>query len=226
MLRRRVFIWRHNGRSARLRTLRSRRANQSYGNTARDHRGADDVPCSAHNRESVCTEPRNPSRSACRIATLQLRAGDNKGNGSRLRWYATAGSERAKALLRMAWRTRAAQVFLAVALTACAHPTNPTTSPTPGLPQRVGAAPQVARSGAPSSSTPASTAIDVFQLQELFKRLTDLSFMAQLGPEMIVRKITYSGEDKLPIPAYFFAPKDTLRAHAALILVHDGIHSG
>ena len=124
----------------------------------------------------------------------------------------------------MAWRTRAAEIFLAVALTACAHPANPTTSPTPGLPQRVGAAPQVARPAGPPPSAAAST-VDTFQLQELFKRLTDLSFMTQLGPEMIVRKITYSGEDKLPIPAYFFAPKDTLRAHAALIFVHDGIHS-
>jgi dipeptidyl aminopeptidase/acylaminoacyl peptidase len=125
----------------------------------------------------------------------------------------------------MAWRNRAAEVFLAVALTACAHPTNPTTSPTQGLPQRVGAAPQVARPAGPPPSTSASTAVNAFQLQELFKRLTDLSFMTQLGPEMVMRKITYSGEDKLPIPAYFFAPKDTLRAHAALIFVHDGIHS-
>jgi len=47
----------------------------------------------------------------------------------------------------------------------------------------------------------------------------------ELGSEMIIRKITYSGADKLPIPAYFFAPKDTLRRHATLIFVHDGIHS-
>ena len=54
--------------------------------------------------------------------------------------------------------------------------------------------------------------------------MTDLSFMTQLGPEMIVRKLTYSGADKLPIPAYLFAPRDTDRRHAALLFVHDGIH--
>jgi dipeptidyl aminopeptidase/acylaminoacyl peptidase len=41
---------------------------------------------------------------------------------------------------------------------------------------------------------------------------------------MIVRKITYSGADKLPIPAYFFAPRDTGRKRAALIFVHGGVH--
>jgi dipeptidyl aminopeptidase/acylaminoacyl peptidase len=54
--------------------------------------------------------------------------------------------------------------------------------------------------------------------------MTDLSFMTQLSPEMIVRKVSYSGADKLPIPAYVFAPKDTTRRRAALIFVHDGIH--
>ena len=49
--------------------------------------------------------------------------------------------------------------------------------------------------------------------------------MTQLSSEMIVRKITYSGADKLPIPAYLFAPRDTLHRHAAIIFVHDGIHS-
>jgi len=58
----------------------------------------------------------------------------------------------------------------------------------------------------------------------LHKRLTDLSFFTQLSPEMVVRKITYSGADKLPIPAYFFAPRDTMRRHAALIFVHGGVH--
>jgi dipeptidyl aminopeptidase/acylaminoacyl peptidase len=61
-------------------------------------------------------------------------------------------------------------------------------------------------------------------VQRLFKRMTDLSFMTQLGSEMIVRKVTYSGADKLPIPAYLFAPRDTTRRRAALIFVHDGIH--
>ena len=125
----------------------------------------------------------------------------------------------------MVRRKRATEVFLAVALTACAPATTQTATPGAGLPQRVGAAPQVARPAtAPPTSTPAPS-INAFDLQQLFKRLTDLSFMTQLGPEMIVRKITYSGEDKLPIPAYFFAPKDTTHTHAALIFVHDGIHS-
>ena len=48
-------------------------------------------------------------------------------------------------------------------------------------------------------------AVDQFALQALFKRLTDVSFMTQLSSEMIVRKITYSGADKFPIPAYFFS---------------------
>lgn len=48
--------------------------------------------------------------------------------------------------------------------------------------------------------------------------------MTQLGPEMIVRKIVYSGAGKMPIPAYFFAPKDTARKRAALIFVHGGVH--
>jgi dipeptidyl aminopeptidase/acylaminoacyl peptidase len=48
--------------------------------------------------------------------------------------------------------------------------------------------------------------------------------MMQLGPEMIVRKIVYSGAGKMPIPAYFFAPKDTTRRRAALIFVHGGVH--
>lgn len=66
--------------------------------------------------------------------------------------------------------------------------------------------------------------IDQFDLQRLFKRLTDVSFLTQLGPEMIVRKITYSGADKLPIPAYFFAPMDSSRKRPALLFVHGGIH--
>lgn len=48
--------------------------------------------------------------------------------------------------------------------------------------------------------------------------------MTQLGPEMIVRKITYAGADRLPIPAYFFSPRDTARRRATLIFVHGGIH--
>ena len=120
-------------------------------------------------------------------------------------------------------RTRAASLLLVAALSACA--TNPAPRrPSPNLPEQVGAAPQAGKTAVapPAASAPA---IDQFALQELFKRLTDVSFMTQLGSEMIIRKITYSGADKLPIPAYFFAPKDTLRRHATLIFVHDGIHS-
>ena len=124
----------------------------------------------------------------------------------------------------MAWRTRAALLFVAAALTACAHSQSTATRPaSSGLPQQIGAALPGARSSAPVSTNPPP--IDQFDLQELFKRLTDLSFFTQLSPEMIVRKVTYSGADKLPIPAYVFAPKDTLRRHAVLLFVHDGIHS-
>ncbi len=76
----------------------------------------------------------------------------------------------------------------------------------------------------PAPPAAPALALDQFELQRLFKKLTDLSFMTQLGPEMIVRKITYSGADKLPIPAYFFAPRDTSRRRPALLFVHGGIH--
>jgi hypothetical protein len=66
--------------------------------------------------------------------------------------------------------------------------------------------------------------LDRFAQQQLFKRLTDLSFMTQLGDEMIVRKIEYSGADKMTIPAYFFAPNDTVTKHPVVILVHGGVH--
>lgn len=71
---------------------------------------------------------------------------------------------------------------------------------------------------------PVSPPLDQFELQRLFKRLTDISFFTQLGSEMIVRKVTYSGADKLPVPAYLFAPKDTTHQRAALIFVHGGVH--
>ena len=76
---------------------------------------------------------------------------------------------------------------------------------------------------AASPATP-GPALDQFDLQQILKRFTDLSFLTQLGPEMIVRKVMYSGAGKLPIPAYFFAPKDTIHKHPALIFVHGGIH--
>lgn len=123
----------------------------------------------------------------------------------------------------MDWRARAAPLVAAAALAACAHSPNPDTRPPSSLPARVGAAPPTSRLPVAPAPPPPS-AIDKFALQSLFKRLTDLSFMTQLGPEMVVRKITYSGADKLPIPAYFFSPRDSARKHAALIFVHDGIH--
>ena len=58
----------------------------------------------------------------------------------------------------------------------------------------------------------------------MFKRLTDLDFRAQLGNEMIVRKVLYSGADQMIIPAYLFAPHDTSTKHPALIMVHGGVH--
>jgi dipeptidyl aminopeptidase/acylaminoacyl peptidase len=91
------------------------------------------------------------------------------------------------------------------------------------LPQRVGAAPG-GRQVSPARVPAPALALDQFDLQRMYKRLTDLSFITQLSPEMIVRKITYSGADKLPIPAYFFAPKDTSRRRPALLFVHGGIH--
>ncbi|HVD61591.1 MAG TPA: prolyl oligopeptidase family serine peptidase [Gemmatimonadaceae bacterium] len=124
----------------------------------------------------------------------------------------------------MSWRSRAALIFVAASVAACARNPKPEQNPSPlTLPARVGAAPPGSGASAPASNAN-PFALDQFDLQRMFKRLTDLSFMTQLGSEMIVRKVTYSGADKLPIPAYFFAPKDTSRKRAALIFVHDGIH--
>jgi dipeptidyl aminopeptidase/acylaminoacyl peptidase len=124
----------------------------------------------------------------------------------------------------MSWRSRAAVIFFAALCAACARNPKPEEKLSPlTLPARVGAAPP--GSATSSSATGVnSSGFDRFDLQRMFKRLTDLSFMTQLGSEMIVRKVTYSGADKLPIPAYFFAPRDTSRRRAALIFVHDGIH--
>jgi dipeptidyl aminopeptidase/acylaminoacyl peptidase len=125
----------------------------------------------------------------------------------------------------MTRRPSAAWLICAVVLTACARQSVPSASaPSPSsLPRQVGAAPPAGRTPAVAPA-PAPPAIDQFDLQVLLKRFTDLSFLTQLGPEMVVRKIMYSGADKLPVPAYFFAPKDTMRKHAALIFVHGGIH--
>ena len=83
--------------------------------------------------------------------------------------------------------------------------------------------PEVGVSAATSTAAPARDP-DLFFRQALFKRLTDLSFYSQLGAEMIVRKVTYSGEDQLIIPAYVFAPKDTTRRYPLVLMVHGGIH--
>jgi len=64
----------------------------------------------------------------------------------------------------------------------------------------------------------------MFAVQEMFKRFTDLEFEHQLGSEMIVRKVLYSGADQMIIPAYLFAPRDTTTKHPALIMVHGGVH--
>ena len=66
--------------------------------------------------------------------------------------------------------------------------------------------------------------LDRFAEQELFKRLTDQTFFMQLGPEMIVRKATYSGADKMIIPAYVFAPKDTSVRRPVILMIHGGVH--
>ena len=88
---------------------------------------------------------------------------------------------------------------------ACAPPNKTDTAPLP------------ARDSAPRG-------LDEFAQQEVFKRLTDLDFRAQLGNEMIVRKVLYSGADQMIIPAYLFAPRDTMTKHPALIMVHGGVH--
>ena len=66
--------------------------------------------------------------------------------------------------------------------------------------------------------------LDRFDQQVLFKRLTDLDFYSQLGPEMIVRKVAYSGADQMIIPAYVFASKDTSTRRPLLLMVHGGVH--
>ena len=99
----------------------------------------------------------------------------------------------------------------------------PAQRPAPATPVRV-AAPATSAATLPSASTQASPALDRFTQQQLFKRLTDLSFMTQLGHEMIVRKVEYSGADNMTIPAYFFAPRDTSRKYPAVIFVHGGVH--
>ncbi len=66
--------------------------------------------------------------------------------------------------------------------------------------------------------------LDMFAEQELFKALTDISFYTQLGGEMIVRKVRYDGENKLVVPAYLFAPRDTTTRRPVILMVHGGVH--
>ncbi|HEX8851663.1 MAG TPA: alpha/beta fold hydrolase [Gemmatimonadaceae bacterium] len=81
-------------------------------------------------------------------------------------------------------------------------------------------------SSAPSTYAGADGAagIDEFEQQMVFKALTDQSFQVQLSPEMIVRKVRYAGADKFVVPAYLFSPRDTTVKHAAIIMVHGGVH--
>jgi dienelactone hydrolase len=78
--------------------------------------------------------------------------------------------------------------------------------------------------GAAATPAPSAPAIDEFDRQVLAKQLTDLSFYQQLGGEMIVRKVQYAGADGMIIPAYLFAPRDTAARHAAIVMVHGGVH--
>jgi len=75
-----------------------------------------------------------------------------------------------------------------------------------------------------AASVQATPSLDRFAQQQLFKRLTDLSFITQLSDEMTVKKVEYSGADKMTIPAYFFAPRDTVTRRPVVIMVHGGVH--
>ncbi|MBA3403803.1 MAG: prolyl oligopeptidase family serine peptidase, partial [Gemmatimonadaceae bacterium] len=113
--------------------------------------------------------------------------------------------------------TRCASGFVALAsMAACAPTFNPATQATPAAGQALPATAVVPVQASPS--------LDRFAQQQLFKRLTDLSFMTQLSDEMIVKKVEYSGADKMTIPAYFFAPNDTITRHPVVIVVHGGVH--
>jgi dipeptidyl aminopeptidase/acylaminoacyl peptidase len=70
----------------------------------------------------------------------------------------------------------------------------------------------------------AESGIDDYTQQMLFKRYTDIDFQLQLGNEMIVHKVSYAGADDMIIPAYLFMPRDSTRKHAAIIMVHGGVH--
>ena len=108
------------------------------------------------------------------------------------------------------------QLLFVIPLSAGCASSRPAAPPTAPVPASRSTVEAVVPAPAPG--------LDRFAQQQLFKRLTDLSFMTQLGDEMIVRKIEYSGADKMTIPAYFFAPHDTVTKHPVVILVHGGVH--
>ena len=75
-----------------------------------------------------------------------------------------------------------------------------------------------------ASASRGATREDDFAQQRVLKRFTDLDFQLQLAGEMIVRKVQYAGADDMIIPAYLFMPRDTVRKHAAIIMVHEDLH--
>ena len=63
-----------------------------------------------------------------------------------------------------------------------------------------------------------------FAQDRVLKRFTDVDFQLQLAGEMIVRKAQYAGAGDLIGPAYLFMPRDTVRKHATIIMVHEDLH--
>ena len=101
--------------------------------------------------------------------------------------------------------TSSRTLVLAIATAACAA--RPQRQPAP-----------VDRPAQPAQQVSAEgSAIDEFDRQMLFKALTDQSFYVQLSPEMIVRKVRYSGADKFVVPAYLFSPRDTTGKRATMV---------
>ncbi|HEV7706409.1 MAG TPA: alpha/beta fold hydrolase [Gemmatimonadaceae bacterium] len=63
-----------------------------------------------------------------------------------------------------------------------------------------------------------------FARDRVLKRFTDVDFQLQLASEMVVRKVQYAGADDMIVPAYLFMPRDTVRKHATIIMVHEDLH--
>jgi dipeptidyl aminopeptidase/acylaminoacyl peptidase len=74
--------------------------------------------------------------------------------------------------------------------------------------------------GAPDDSAMSA----YFAWQIATKRMTDGTFRAVLGKEMLVQKIAYAGADNLTIPAYLFAPERAASPRPAILFVHGGVH--